>query len=224
MNAFLALRGVDVGFPGYRVLGGVDLELGPGDFVVLVGENGAGKTTLLRTVLGLQPPLAGRREVAPGMRMGYVPQELPIDAGQPLTVADVVRMGGWGRGLDRPLPLAEALERLALAHRARRRFGELSGGQKQRALIARALTGRPRLLALDEPTSGVDAATTAQVHALLADHARGGGAVLLVTHRPESLEGMSVRVLRVGDGSLTDLSASPVPTGAATAVGGGGAA
>src|SRR5215831_19918110 len=82
-----------LGYPGRAVLRDVSLALGPGEFVAVLGANGSGKTTLLRSLLGFLPPLSGRVERAPGLRVGYVPQRETLDDLYPLTAGDVATMG-----------------------------------------------------------------------------------------------------------------------------------
>jgi ABC-type Mn2+/Zn2+ transport system ATPase subunit len=186
------LAGVSIGYGGRPLLTGIDLAVGPGDFLAVVGPNGGGKTTLLRTMLGVLPPVAGRREQSTPLRVGYVPQRDHVDALWPLTALDVVLMGrirlaGPGRRLgpgdgDRA---GAALARVGLADLAGQPFRTLSGGQRQRTLIARALAAEPELLALDEPTSGMDPAAELSAMDLLRELQRGGLAVVMVSHRLE---------------------------------------
>ncbi len=162
---------VDLAFAynGQRVLEDVNLEVGEGDFIAMIGPNGGGKTTLLRLILGLLKPERGRIRVmgkpatSVSHHIGYVPQDVHINRNFPITALDVVLMGKLAPGKrwsqtatqDRRDAL-EALDRIDMADYARRRIGELSGGQRQRVFIARALVTRPRLLLLDEPTASID--------------------------------------------------------------------
>ncbi|MEU7869904.1 ABC transporter ATP-binding protein [Dactylosporangium sp. NPDC049140] len=177
------------------VLAGVSGTVAPGAVVALIGPNGAGKSTLIKAVLGLVPVVGGtvtvlgRSPAAARRDVGYVPQADTLDAQFPVSAAQVVLMGryrriGWlrrpGRA-DRRIA-AEALDRVGLAGRAGATFGTLSGGQRQRVLLARALAQRPRLLLLDEPFNGVDAASQAALLRVLDERRRDGTAAIISTH------------------------------------------
>ncbi|MDZ4772986.1 MAG: ATP-binding cassette domain-containing protein [Planctomycetota bacterium] len=190
MSVLLRLDRAAFGYGRRTVVSGVDLAVGAGDFLGIVGPNGSGKTTLFRGILGLIPPLAGRVERT-SAAIGYVPQRETLDPIYPLSVTEVVAMGAYGRlrGLrtlrrvDRDLA-RDCLARVGLAERAHDAFASLSGGQRQRVLIARALMTRPQLLLLDEPTSGVDRGAQAHILELLIGlNTREHMAILLVSHQ-----------------------------------------
>jgi ABC-type Mn2+/Zn2+ transport system ATPase subunit len=182
----------------------------PGEFVALVGSNGSGKTTLVRGLLGLIPPLGGRVERAPELRLGYVPQRETLDPLYPLSGFDVTLLGAC-RDLPfwRPARREEregaraALEAVRATPFAGRRYGHLSGGQRQRVLIARALATKPSLLLLDEPTAGVDPETEkAIVELLLALRREHRLAIWMVTHQLQAVTGRVDRTLRLVEGKL----------------------
>lgn len=195
MTPALRYAGVSVGYDGKPVLTHVDLDLLPGQRLVLVGPNGSGKSTLIKSVLGLVPVLTGTATVfgadpvAARGQAGYVPQNDALDADFPVSVRQVVMMGryrriGWWRPTraDDRRAVAEALDRVGLADRAGHRFGTLSGGQRQRVLLARAIAAEPRLLLLDEPFNGVDAASQEAIVRVLRELSAGGTALMLSTH------------------------------------------
>ena len=191
-GARLEFREVTCTYDRTPVLQDITLRIEPGQFVGLVGPSGSGKTTLLRAAMGLVKPVAGSILVdgQPAHRrralLGYVPQVETVDWSFPVTVEEVVLMGRamelgpwpwtgrWARAEAR-----ELLERLGLGGLHIR---ELSGGQQQRVFLARALFRRPRLLLLDEPTSGVDIRTRHEILHLLADLHAQGTTIVLTTH------------------------------------------
>jgi manganese/iron transport system ATP-binding protein len=191
----LVMRHAAMAYERAPVLEDVDGVVEAGESVALIGPNGAGKSTLLKAILGLVPvvrgsitvlggpPAAARRQVA------YVPQADNLDAEFPVTAGQVVLMGrypqvGWVRRPGRAdrRAAAAALEEVGLAGQARERFGTLSGGQRQRVLLARAIAQRARLLLLDEPFNGIDAASEELLLGALRRLRAGGAAVVVSTH------------------------------------------
>jgi len=151
----------------HLALSDVSLNLRDNKFIGLMGPNGGGKTTLIKAIAGLIKPDRGTITVSgPVARtVGYVPQEENVDPAFPVTARNVVEMGlaaslgPFSRLSDRQRSQVDnALTLMGMKELAGRNIGELSGGQKQRVFIARAIVCEPRLLLLDEPTTGVDAA------------------------------------------------------------------
>ena len=226
-------RGISFAYGEESVLEGVDLSVGPGEFVALVGPNGSGKSTLLRILLGTLQPVTGSvrllgappDELHERYRLGYVPQRPVLSSEVPATVEEIVVTGrlsrGWWHGLRQADRVAvhHALDAVGLAEMARRPVNELSGGQQQRVFIARAFASEPDLLVLDEPIAGVDADSQrrfrdAIVH-LIADH---GGGVLLVSHELSAVAGDLDRVIVLKrrvlfDGPPSGLAAEGVSLG-----------
>lgn len=173
------------------VLRDVTTAIHEGELVGFIGPSGAGKTTLLRIILGeLRPTIGAVRGHGSGRpTVGYVPQ---LESGErtfPLTVLEMILLGGAARSARRPWfdrrekAYARAiLDRLGIAQFSENRIGELSGGQFQRVLIGRALMSRPNLLLLDEPTSGIDLRTRRQVLDLVNELRSDGYTIVLTTH------------------------------------------
>ena len=214
MPLAVALTGVSFGYrPGQRVLEGVDLRVGEGEFVAVAGPNGGGKTTLVRIVLGLERPIDGcarlfgepTHRFTQRHRLGYLAQRAELGGDAPATVREVVSAGrlaagsliGPMRRRDREL-VGEAIERVGLSDRADAPVRTLSGGQQQRAFIAKALAGGPSLLVLDEPTTGVDAESQESLAALLDRlHSELGVTILYVSHEFGAVERFVQRVILV---------------------------
>ena len=195
LDAAVHLTGITAGYGQQVALEDVSLTLPRGTMTAVVGPNGSGKSTLLKLLLGLTDPWAGAAMVlsvsprAARAQIGYVPQYGIGDWRFPATVGEVVAMGRYRRiGLfRRPSRLdrravAAALEQVGMADRTEQQLGALSGGEQQRVFLARALVQEPRLLLLDEPLSGVDAATEQDVYGLLRGLRERGVTVLLTTH------------------------------------------
>ncbi|MDR2017742.1 MAG: metal ABC transporter ATP-binding protein [Syntrophobacterales bacterium] len=185
---------LSVGYDNQSVLSGISLSIAVDSFTAILGANGSGKSTLLKTILGLIPPIGGRIDIraqeGSTLMFGYVPQSIHFDPVYLLTAFDVALMGTYGRiRPGRAVPSAErvftreCLRAAGAEQFALRRFSELSWGQKQRVLIARALAARPDILALDEPTAGVDHEAAYEVLEFISMIRRERKlAVLLVTH------------------------------------------
>ncbi len=213
----LAVRGLDVRRDGRPVLAGVDLTVGSGELVALLGANGSGKSTLVKTAVGLLPASAGSVELfgtplarfGDHGRLGYVPQRSGAVTGVPATVAEVVLSGRlarrhlWARPNRADRAAAErAIEQVGMAELRRRPVAELSGGQHQRVLIARALATDPDLLVMDEPTAGVDRHHTQAIADLVGELTAAGTAVLLVAHDLGPVEPYVDRAVVLRDGQV----------------------
>jgi ABC-type Mn2+/Zn2+ transport system ATPase subunit len=188
MDPLISLEKVTCRYGKEPVLINVDLEVRPGDFIGVVGPSGSGKSTLLKTIAGSVSPIAGRIHREKSTAIGYVPQVETVNWFFPTTVREAVLMA---RSDGRVVPWAskadivdaeEVLERLGLGGLGGRHIRELSGGQQQRVFVARAMLRRPRLLLLDEPTSGVDVRTRHDVMHLIHELHHEGLAVVLTTH------------------------------------------
>ena len=195
MNAsspLIEARGLRVRRGGHLALRDVDFTISRGEIVTVVGPNGSGKSTLLRALIGAIRPEAGEIRRAAGLRIGYVPQKLHIEAGLPLTI---------GRFLCLPVrhsnaQIAEALRRAGLPDLHARQMSVLSGGQFQRVLLARALLEKPDLLILDEPTQGLDQRGSADFyHQIEAVRRDMGCAVVMVSHELHVVMSASDRVV-----------------------------
>ncbi|MFC8826339.1 ABC transporter ATP-binding protein [Streptomyces sp. NPDC057137] len=193
---------------GFQAVDEVSFTVGEGELFALLGTNGAGKTSTVEMLEGLARPSGGtvrvlgrdpyteRAEVRP--RTGVMLQEggLPSD----LTVKETVRM--WAGCTSGARPTGEALELVGMGKRADVRVKQLSGGEKRRLDLALALLGRPEVLFLDEPTTGLDAEGRRDTWELVRALRDGGTTVLLTTHYLEEAEGLADRLAIMHGGRI----------------------
>lgn len=204
-----ALRGIRVDYAGSIAVDGVDLDVADGALTVIVGANGAGKSTLLEVLAGATDPTTGTVDARAAAR-AFVPQRSAVSDRLPLTVRDVVTVGAWGRAgpFRRVSPrdraaIEEAMARLDITDLATLPFSSLSGGQRQRALLAQGLARGADLLLLDEPTTGLDAASAELIRASIADETRRGAAIVCVSH-DERLIADADEVVRMAHGRVVE--------------------
>ncbi|MCX7560126.1 metal ABC transporter ATP-binding protein [Sulfitobacter sp. F26204] len=185
-------HGLTLGYGQVKVLRDVSFAIERGEIVTVVGPNGSGKSSLLRALIGALKPVAGTVSRANGLRIGYVPQKLQIDATLPMTVKRFLN-------LPRRQKAAEcdaALTRAGVPELAGTQMASLSGGQFQRVLLARALLGTPDILILDEATQGLDQPGAAAFYRQIEDVRRELNlAVLMVSHDLHVVMAASDRVL-----------------------------
>lgn len=209
------------------VLRGVDLTVGRGEVVALLGANGSGKSTAVRSVIGQVPLTDGSielfgtplRRFRQWARVGYVPQRTTAASGVPATVREVVSAGrlsrtrfGFSSRADKAA-VQRAIELVGLADRAGDPVTALSGGQHQRVLIARALASEPELLIMDEPMAGVDLASQEILASTLRNQVADGTSVLLVLHELGPLEPLIDRAVVLRDGCVVHDGPPPAALG-----------
>lgn len=212
------LRGVTKEYAGgVRALDGVDLTIGEGELLGIVGPSGSGKSTLLHIVGTLDRPSAGTVEIAGydiaslsdrrlsalrARRIGFVFQAFHLvpGVGALENVAEGLLHSGLPRARRREMA-AEALARVGLGDRMKHRPHELSGGQRQRVAIARAVVGEPALLLADEPTGALDSASGEAVMTLLHELNAEGATIAVITHDTE-IAGRLPRQVRIRDGRV----------------------
>ncbi|WBB65458.1 ABC transporter ATP-binding protein [Micromonospora sp. WMMD812] len=184
----------------------VDLEVRAGELVGLLGPNGAGKSTLMNLLVGLRRPSSGRVELFGGdprvpasrRQIGVTPQETGLPG--TLRVGEVVDF--VGAHYPDPIPRGELLERFGLTEQTRRQTGGLSGGQRRRLAVALAFVGRPRLVLLDEPTTGLDVEARHTLWEAIRGFHDDGGTVVLTSHYLEEVEALARRVVVIGQGRV----------------------
>ncbi|MBM7077822.1 MULTISPECIES: ABC transporter ATP-binding protein [Micromonospora] len=183
-----------------------DLTVSTGELVGLLGPNGAGKSTLINLLVGLRRPTAGRVELFGGdprrpasrQQLGVTPQETGLPG--TLRVGEVVDF--VSAHYPDPVPRGELLDRFGLTDQVRRQTGGLSGGQRRRLAVALAFVGRPRLVVLDEPTTGLDVEARHTLWEAIRSFHADGGTVLLSSHYLEEVEALAQRVVVLGQGRV----------------------
>jgi urea ABC transporter ATP-binding protein UrtE len=211
----LRVRDLHAGYGGITVLSGIDLDIGAGEIVAILGRNGAGKSTLLRAIVGLLPVRSGtvsldghneltRLPTHARARAGlaYVPQGRQIFPR--LSVLDNLRAAALAVGHDPASGIAAVLDQFPiLKDKLRAQGASLSGGQQQILALARALVTRPRLLLLDEPTEGIQPSIVDAIAEHVRDiNTRSGVSVLLVEQNLEFAAELAIRAYVLDKGTV----------------------
>ncbi|TYB60995.1 ABC transporter ATP-binding protein [Nonomuraea sp. PA05] len=202
------VSGLSKSHQGFEAVKGISFEVAEGEIFALLGRNGAGKTTTIEVLAGFQRPDAGTVRVlgldphtdraAVRLRTGVMLQEAGFFPD--LTVARTVDT--WREFTSAPRPRDEALELAGLRARAGTKVRQLSGGEKRRLDLALALLGRPDLLFLDEPTTGMDPEARAATWTVIRDLARQGTTVLLTTHYLEEAQRLASSMAIMDEGRV----------------------
>jgi zinc/manganese transport system ATP-binding protein len=210
----VSLRDAAVRVGGRTLWSGVDLDVGAGEFVAVLGPNGVGKSTLVKVLLGLLPAdgevrVLGQRPGHAGDRIGYLPQRRSFDASLRIRGIDVVGLGWdgdrWGLPLSgrhrKAARVAEVIELVGASAYAHRPIGQCSGGEQQRLLIAQALVRRPELMLLDEPLDSLDLPNQAAMASLVGRICRDEGVtVMMVAHDINPILSRLDRVVYLAEG------------------------
>jgi len=209
MSATVSVMGIEKSYRKLRALRDVSFELGPGRLSALVGHNGAGKTTLIKLMLGLihadrgairvldQNPAAG--EFSARRLLGYLPENVAFNAA--LTGRETLTFYARLKQI-KPSHAWPLLDRVGLTDAADRRVATYSKGMRQRLGLAQALLGTPRVLLLDEPTTGLDPALRQTFYEILGELRDGGATVLISSHALNELEDRAEHVLIMNRGRL----------------------
>ncbi len=220
-------RTYDVGDTEVRALAGVDLRVGRGEFLAIMGASGSGKTTLMNVLGCLDRPSSGRYALAGrdvsrldrdqladvrNQTLGFVFQSFNLLSRT--SALENVELPLLYRGLsprERARRARAALERVGLGDRLHHRSNQMSGGQQQRVAVARAIVGQPLLLLADEPTGNLDSVTSVEIMALFQALGREGLTLVVVTHEPD-IAAYASRVLVMRDGRVvSDRLQEPLP-------------
>jgi ABC-2 type transport system ATP-binding protein len=212
-----SLTSVRKSYGAVTALDGLDLEVRRGELLAVLGPNGAGKTTAIALLLGLQQPDAGQAvlfgrpplDIDARRGVGVMMQEVVLPA--ELKVRELIAM--TAAYYPDPLSVEAAITLSGVEKIAARTYGKLSGGQKRQAQFALAVCGRPRLLFLDEPTTGLDLTARETMWAALRGLIAGGVSIVLTTHYIEEAEALADRVVvlakgrQIAQGSVAEIRA-----------------
>lgn len=219
-NKVITLKNVDIFQQKHLVLSNVNLSIGKGEFIYLIGQSGSGKSSLLKIIYGDLYIGSGEGMIAgfdlkklhendvPFLRrkLGIVFQDFHLLSDRTIekNLEFALKATGWkdkkmidGRILD-------VLEKVGLRSKLKKMPHELSGGEQQRIVIARALLNNPEIILADEPTGNLDPATSEEIVLLLRDIANSGTAILMATHDYTIIRNMPSRIIKTGDGVLQD--------------------
>ncbi|MCW4386370.1 ABC transporter ATP-binding protein [Salinibacterium sp. SYSU T00001] len=206
MTALARLDRVTRRFGDVTALDDVSLAIEPGRIVGLLGPNGAGKSTLLSLLQGLRRPTSGSVELLGGdpsdyrnrRMLGSTPQETALPP--TLRVGEVIDF--VASHFEDPVPKGELAEEFGFTELLRRQTGSLSGGQKRRVSVALAFVARPRLVLLDEPTTGLDVDARRTLWDAVRRQHDGGATVVVTSHYLEEIEALAERVVVIGEGRV----------------------
>ena len=189
----LEVKDLTLSYGGEPVITELSFEVRNGDYICIVGENGSGKTTLLQSILGLKQPSKGSITFA-DKRMkksiGYLPQQQKVQEDFPASVLEVVHSGFVNSGLFlfdcskvKRRKAHDVIHNLKIENSLWNKcFRELSGGQRQKVLLARALCATDKLLLLDEPVTGLDPVSTAEMYRIIRQLNEDGMTVIMISH------------------------------------------
>lgn len=214
MNKLMEVKDLGFSYGRNKVLEGINFTVEDGDYLGIIGPNGSGKTTLIKILLGILEPCQGQvrynKNLLAGSQPGYLPQNTyGYDKLFPATVGEVVATGLLARKkFPRFYNKADhrkvdaILEKLKIASLKNRRIGNLSGGQEQRVLLARSLISEPKLLVLDEPSSGLDPKIREDLYKSLEQLNREGSSIIVISHDLLTIDNYINKVLFINRGVI----------------------
>jgi len=207
----VACHDLALDYEGKTVVSNLSFAVNAGDYFCIVGENGSGKSTLMKALLKLKAPMSGKIEIGDGLlqnEIGYLPQQTVVQKDFPASVREVVRSGCLNRCGMRPFYNAaekmmaeESMDRLGIAHLAKRCYRELSGGQQQRVLLARALCATRKILLLDEPVAGLDPKASIEMYDVIESLNSEDITIIMISHDIAASVKYASHILHIGNQS-----------------------
>ena len=199
----LEVKNLKVSYSNHVALENVSFKVSDGEYICLVGENGSGKSTLVKTIVGLHKEDEGKVDIKISLdQVSYLAQTNLKDLNFPATAKEIILSGTQKHGKfpfytkkDKEL-YKQVIKELKIEDIQNRRIGDLSGGQKQRVLIARALIREPKLLILDEPSTGLDYNITKELYEILKRlNKEKNITIIMATHDLDEINHENVRII-----------------------------
>ena len=206
----LEVKDLTLSYGGQPVITDLSFSVENGDYLCIVGENGSGKTTLLQGILGLIQPQKGSITFADKRTrksIGYLPQQQKVQRDFPASVLEVVHSGFQNSGLfsfdfteSKRRKAHDVMHNLKIEHSLKHKcFRELSGGQRQKVLLARALCATDKLLLLDEPVTGLDPVSTAEMYRIIRKLNDDGMTVIMISHDIKTAVSEASNILHISN-------------------------
>lgn len=205
----IEIKNLTLAYDAEPVIKNLSFSVEHGDYICIVGENGSGKSTLVKSLLGLIQPVGGSityscKKCMKGI--GYLPQQTSVQRDFPASVLEVVRSGFAGKGIfdfdfkgTDKRKAHDIMHRLKIEPLSGKCYRELSGGQQQKVLLARALCATESVLLLDEPVTGLDPVSTAEMYSIIKELNRDGMTVLMISHDVVSAVENANKILHISD-------------------------
>ena len=193
----LKCKNLTVGYEDGAVASGISFDVNTGDYLCILGENGSGKSTLMKTLLGLVAPLEGELsfDTSKEIHIGYLPQITQVQKDFPASVEEIVLSGCLKKTGKSPfykkthkVQAHVNMKKLNICDLAKKSYRNLSGGQKQRVLLARALCAAEDILLMDEPTAGLDSASTTEMYEYIEKLNKEGMTIIMISHDMEAVK------------------------------------
>lgn len=212
IDNILSVSNLSVRFDEIEILTNINFSAKLGEYISIVGPNGAGKSTLIKTIAGLNKRYSGEIKILgmstqqlPPDKFSYVPQLKTLDRNFPAILIELVASGlnkkwVWRLTKEQKEKSMQALEKVGLSHIAKRSLNALSGGELQRAYLARAIVSNPKILLLDEVSTGVDTKAEADLISLIEDYKTSHNALIIaITHDWNTAYHHSNKVLMINN-------------------------